>query len=222
MPATPFAIRELQRACNDCVGRYRLGQPHLPVDGVYGSSTDKLSKWLQWVIGIADAQIGKWPLDTVIVWLASPQKYYASHPGGLVRHRQRLKALRTPVVSGGLVVFDGAHVAAWIAPILTQARSHGWGGTIPDKTYGGFRSYGMQAELFREYNAGGGIAASPDLPSNHQGKTWPAGAVDCSDNDRLDTILGGMGSDLGRQGGAPSQDPVHFSSRRHYRDSGHY
>jgi len=101
--ATPHQIRELQRALQAFSDRYRLGQ-HVPVTSVYDAATDRQSKWAQWLLGFTQAQIGKWPLDTVTRWLSHPSLYYATHPGGLIRHRQRLAQVR----SGG----DAQHISA--------------------------------------------------------------------------------------------------------------
>lgn len=94
MAASPFQIRELQRALQAFSDRYRLGQK-IPVTSVYDATTDRQSKWQQWLLGFSDGQIGHWPLDTVIRWLNHPSLYYATHPGGLVRHRARLAQVRS-------------------------------------------------------------------------------------------------------------------------------
>lgn len=74
--------------------RYKLGQT-VRITAVYDPATDRQSKWQQWLLGFTQAQIGKWPLDTVTRWLSHPSLYFATHPGGLVRHRQRLAQVRS-------------------------------------------------------------------------------------------------------------------------------
>lgn len=102
--ATAFQVRELQRALQSFSDRYKLGQ-HIPVTSVYDGATDRQSKWMQWLLGFGQDQIGKWPLDQVISWLNHPSLYYAGHPGGYARHVARLKQVR----SGGS---NAQHISA--------------------------------------------------------------------------------------------------------------
>lgn len=94
MAATQDQIIALQRALQAFSARYKLGQ-HIPVTGKYDATTDRSSKWSQWLLGFGQDQIGHWPLEQVVSWLNHPSVYFASHPGGLVRHRQRLAQVRS-------------------------------------------------------------------------------------------------------------------------------
>lgn len=235
--ATNYEVREFQRSTNAWTSHHvkdLLGPVH--VDSVLGPSSIKVGLRAARYFGIGLPTVREWSKpghfnDQVVAeltdWFRSPSHFYSTHrfakaAGVLLIAQERAKRVVRP--KNGLLDFDGAHVAAWIHPILMEARKRGWQGTIPDKTYGGFRTYGQQNTLYQDYVNGGGIAASPSLPSNHQRKEWPGGAADCSDYDRLDRILRGMGngSDLGRQGSSPSDDPVHFSSATNFRNTGHY
>lgn len=102
----------------------------------------------------------------------------------------------------GLANFEGTKVAAWIKPYLVYARQHGWKGTVNS----GYRSY---AEQKRIYESGVRPAAVPGT-SNHEGTSFPRGAVDVSEAEQLSQILQKKpgGSALKWAG---SKDPVHFS-----------
>lgn len=102
----------------------------------------------------------------------------------------------------GLVNFGGKQVAAWIAPILSYARSQGWKGDVSS----GYRS---KAEQERIYNSGVRPAAVPGT-SNHEGQAFPRGAVDVTEAAQLSKILehSPYAKALVYAG---SKDPVHFS-----------
>lgn len=102
----------------------------------------------------------------------------------------------------GVGTFDGKPVAKWIIPILQYARAHGWTGSVTS----GYRSF---AEQQRIYNSGVRPAAVPGT-SNHEGSTFPAGAVDVSNASQLSSILRGSPYASLLQW-AGSKDPVHFS-----------
>ena len=103
---------------------------------------------------------------------------------------------------GGLSVFDGHQVARWIIPYLAYARQHGWKGHVES----GYRS---EAEQRRIYDSGVRPAAVPGT-SNHEGKSFPRGAVDVTEAAQLSEILKKMpGGSLLKW--AESADPVHFS-----------
>lgn len=123
---------------------------------------------------------------------------------------ERVKAAPLPKVSNpgqatrlrGVVNFEGAPVAAWIAPALAYARSHGWSGRVTE----GFRTERQQAGI---YNSGVRPAAKPGT-SNHEFDAFPGGAVDVSNAAQLASIL--RRSQWGRLlVWAGSKDPVHFS-----------
>ena len=103
---------------------------------------------------------------------------------------------------GGVTKFEGAPVAAWIAPILAYARQQGWRGQVTS----GFRSYADQKRI---YDSGVRPAAKPGT-SNHEGDVFPRGAVDVSDAQTLARIIA-RSPYRGRLVWAGSKDPVHFS-----------
>jgi hypothetical protein len=107
----------------------------------------------------------------------------------------------------GLVAFDNKPVASWIAPILDYARQHGWQGSLNE----GYRTDRQQAGI---YNSGVRPAAVPVSlgggGSNHEGKGWPAGAVDVSQAQQLSNILS-RSPYKGLLVWAGAKDPPHFS-----------
>lgn len=114
----------------------------------------------------------------------------------------------TPDTSAkGTTQWGGQTVAAWIAPILTYAKQHGWKGGVNS----GYRSYSEQAGLYAGLVAGTrqGPVAKPGT-SNHEGSQFPRGAVDVSDAAGLSKVLQGSkyANVLVWAGG---KDPVHFS-----------
>lgn len=88
----------------------------------------------------------------------------------------------------GVATFEGHTVAAWIAPILSQARKAGWKGTVNS----GLRSLAEQKVLYARYKAGGNIAAKPGQ-SNHEKTQYPGGAVDVTDPQQLNAVLKKLG-----------------------------
>lgn len=80
----------------------------------------------------------------------------------------------------GVVRFDGRPVAAWIAPILREARRDGVKFTLSS-------GYRTDAEQKRIYDSGVHPAAKPKAygggGSNHEGDAFPAGAVDLNSRD---------------------------------------
>lgn len=176
----------------------------MPVDSRYGPLTDRESKWMQWVIGIPDGQVGKWPLDTVIAWLASPQKYYATHAGGYARHVARLKALRTPKVRGTTVI-DGHPVAGWIAAIVLEARADGVRFAVTD----GIRT---MAEAWWLYTHPQGYPVAYPGRTHHIGQKHPDGAVDLAPGaGNFDAWLRSHPRQARGLEWAGGKDAVHFS-----------
>lgn len=111
-------------------------------------------------------------------------------------------------LSRGGVNFDGHVVAGWIAPILSWARAHGWGGSVTS----GYRSFSQQAALYARYRAGGNIAAVPG-ESNHEKLNYPGGAVDVSEPAQLNAVLRGYPRRPNLVWGGPViGDQVHFSA----------
>ena len=86
--------------------------------------------------------------------------------------------------------------------LLKYARQHGWKGQVNS----GYRSFADQTRI---YNSGVRPAAKPGT-SNHEGTTFPRGAVDVSDAPTLSRIL--QNSPYGKRlQWAGAKDPVHFS-----------
>jgi len=141
---------------------------------------------------------------------APAREDYTSAVSSLRRMAGGLKVVEPGAASGGsgarlprgVAKFEGAPVAAWIAPILQYARQRGWRGSINS----GFRSY---AEQKRIYDSGVRPAAVPGT-SNHEGDVFPRGAVDVSDAETLARILA-RSPYRRRLVWAGSKDPVHFS-----------
>jgi hypothetical protein len=102
----------------------------------------------------------------------------------------------------GVATFEGKKVAAWIAPILTYARQHGWQGTVNS----GYRSLADQTRI---YNSGVRPAARPGT-SNHEFTAFPGGAIDASDAQTLARILQ-RSPYANKLVWAGAKDPVHFS-----------
>lgn len=108
----------------------------------------------------------------------------------------------------GTTKFDGVPVAAWIAPILQQARDTGiWKGQLKS----GWRSYAEQSQLYNDFIHGlrSGPVAKPG-ESNHEGSEFPAGAADVSDPQGLNAALVHLGITNLQWAGA--KDPPHFSN----------
>lgn len=107
-----------------------------------------------------------------------------------------------PSSTKGTTMFEGTRVAAWIAPALRYARSHGWHGAVRS----GWRSFAEQKSI---YDSGVRPAAVPGT-SNHEGTDFPRGAVDVTDAAQLSQIL--LNSKYATQLiYAGAKDPVHFS-----------
>lgn len=217
--ATEYQIRELQRAINSFNDRYKLNQPHVPVDSVYGPLTARESTWTQKILGFRLDQIGKWPIDTVIKWLYHPSLYFATHPGGLLRHRSELAKLRAPHPQTGVVRFDGVPVAGWIADILIAARNAG----VNLRVSSGYRSYAEQQAIY-DREAGNGYPVAYPGTSHHQGINYPDGAVDVYvGQDELSTWLQNHSSVARGLTFAGAKDAVHFSvPGSHRSDEGSY
>jgi hypothetical protein len=90
--------------------------------------------------------------------------------------------------NAGTEVFETIRMASWIVPILKYARGKGWNGSISS----GFRTFAEQTVLYNRYKNSGFdkqyLAAEPGK-SNHEGSTWPRGAVDVDDHEILNRIL---------------------------------
>lgn len=104
----PWAVR-LEHAENSFDAKYGLGQGHVPVNGKLEPRDWALFHWFLWVLGPTDDQLsritnwghlGGWTFTQLVSWLEHPQGYYGGHPGGLVRHRQRLALLRQHATPG--------------------------------------------------------------------------------------------------------------------------
>jgi tape measure domain-containing protein len=93
-------------------------------------------------------------------------------------------------------------IARWIGPYLTYGASHGWGGTVTS-------GYRTKAEQTRIWNSGVRPAARPGT-SNHEGSTFPRGAVDVSNATQLASALAKKPAPRLLQY-AGAKDPVHFS-----------
>lgn len=134
--------------------------------------------------------------------LLSLAQSLAPQPGGTVTTTTASVPFVTPKTQSGVVDFEGKKVAAWIAPALQYARQHGWKGQVNS----GYRSFADQTRI---YNSGVRPAAKPGT-SNHEGTTFPRGAVDVSDAPTLSRIL--QNSPYGKRlQWAGAKDPVHFS-----------
>jgi hypothetical protein len=124
------------------------------------------------------------------------------------------RAARPTAPHPGLAHFDGKLVAGWIEPILQRARATGlWKGSVSS----GYRSDAEQTAI---YKSGVRPAALPRSMggggSNHEGATFPYGAVDVSDAAGLAAALRKLG--VTRLQYAGGKDPVHFS---HPHDGGY-
>lgn len=160
------------------------------------------------------------------------QQYLATRgqPGSVLSLAQGLGSLAAPVSAAagapsaapvsagtgaadtsakGTVLFGGKTVAAWIAPALQAARQNGWKGAVTS----GYRSFADQTRI---YNSGVRPAAKPGT-SNHEGTTFPRGAVDVTDPQGLSRAL--QNTPYARKlQWAGGKDPVHFS----HPENGHY
>ena len=112
--------------------------------------------------------------------------------------------------SGGTTVVDGKPVANWIATILMAARKAG----VAFGVSSGFRSFAEQSRLWDQLGHDTSIVARPGT-SNHEGATWPRGAVDISPGwNNLEAWLRShpqYGRSLHHYGNP--RDPYHFSAR---------
>jgi hypothetical protein len=107
-----------------------------------------------------------------------------------------------PTKVKGVASFEGRKVAAWIAPILSYARQHGWRGSINS----GYRSYQDQLRI---WNSGVRPAARPGT-SNHEMTAFPGGAIDVNGAEQLSSIIA-RSPYKGLLVWAGAKDPVHFS-----------
>ena len=112
--------------------------------------------------------------------------------------------------SGGTTVVDGKPVANWIATILMAARKAG----VAFGVSSGFRSFAEQSRLWDQLGHDTSVVARPGT-SNHEGATWPRGAVDISPGwNNLEAWLRShprYGRSLHHYGNP--RDPYHFSAR---------
>jgi hypothetical protein len=130
--------------------------------------------------------------------------------------RARRKSLRYRLkipAKSGTTYFAGFQVANWIAPILAAAKATGkWDGRLSS----GYRSYAKQYWIY--FIARIRPAAYPGT-SNHEGSTYPKGAIDTPSPYGLEAAL----RSIGRYGIGPgklygyndaigSNDPWHFSA----------
>lgn len=187
-----FAVRELQRGINHYHARYEwLQWPHVPVDGNYGPITDRMSRGAQQALGIAQEQIGHWPIQALIGgkvllngqlvdfkdgWLQDPELYWERHPGGVTRHNNfkhrylaNIAAREHAIKTGahGLKVFDGFLTAPRVADHLQWFRDHGWQGQIVEQL-GACRSAADQIMLRETNNLGQGGIVAPAGTSEHE------------------------------------------------------
>lgn len=107
--------------------------------------------------------------------------------------------------SGGVVMFEGKPVAAWMVPALKYARRHGWKGSITS----GVRTRAEQQQLWDNRASNPNPVARPGT-SNHEIDSGGGGAIDASDPNGLERALAGY------NGVKPVRDPsindpVHFS-----------
>ncbi len=102
----------------------------------------------------------------------------------------------------GLAVWEHERIARWIIPYLIYARAHGWHGEVRQ----GYRTYAEEVRIARENKV---IHAAPGH-SNHGKTSFPGGAVDVTESERLSAILRSIpGGSLLKWAG--SIDVPHFS-----------
>lgn len=106
----------------------------------------------------------------------------------------------------GLTTFDGKPCAKWVAAELTWARKHGWTGSMSS----GYRSFADQKRVCAEVPAGTPCAKPGE--SNHQGKIFPKGAADCTQEAQLDQVLSKKPGRRLHWTGKSIGDNPHFSS----------
>ena len=104
----------------------------------------------------------------------------------------------------GVTTFDGKPCAKWVAAELTWARNHGWTGSLSS----GYRS---KADQERVCATGVKPCATPGT-SNHEGKVYPKGAADVTQEAQLDQVLSKKPGRRLKWTGKSIGDNVHFSS----------
>jgi hypothetical protein len=131
--------------------------------------------------------------------LAAAQAQQAPQP----QARSAPQSASQPSYGGGVTHFDGKPVAAWIAPILKQARATGlWKGNVTS----GVRSKSEQLAAAKRFGLSHYGPGGP-LASNHV--AGHGGAVDVSDPQGLKRALAALHSS--RLKSSMPDDPVHFS-----------
>lgn len=104
----------------------------------------------------------------------------------------------------GITTFDGKPCAKWVAAELRWARRHGWTGTLSS----GYRS---KQDQERVCATGVKPCATPGT-SNHEGKRYPKGAADVTEEAQLDQVLSRKRGRKLKWTGPSVNDNVHFSS----------
>jgi hypothetical protein len=155
----------------------------------------------------------------------TPQEITRSESAEATRYRAELRkqfaapaAPAAPVGSaGGVVMFDGVSVAAWIVPSLKWARAHGWTGHVVS----GFRNCEHQKQAAAKFAAEQGKSVAQIYPngpcaSNHVGVAHPRGAVDVTNPQQLNQVLRNNPNHPKLVWGGPViGDTVHFSATGH-------
>lgn len=155
------------------------------------------SSILEVLQGIAKPKSGPGEAGFVALLLSGSKSAVTPESGGEGMHT----AHGTPK---GLTTFDGKPVCKWIAVELQWAREHGWTGSLNS----GYRSAADQARVCAETSN----PCAPPGTSNHQGKKYPKGAADVTNEAELNKVLAKKpGRKLYWTGKAIGDNP-HFSS----------
>ena len=148
------------------------------------------------------------PADMLPGWLVGTGKYVIDKVGDWIKDKiTGLLGSSDGAGSNapGLGTFDGLQVAKWIIPELQAARARGWSGSITS----GYRSHAYNVAQGRNYY------------SNHEGTSYPGGAVDVggwgakAEGANLAAHLLGLGRGRLKWGGPVIGDWGHFSATGH-------
>lgn len=110
----------------------------------------------------------------------------------------------------GTVNIGGVQVAAWIAPVVSYAHSHGWRGNV----LSGYRSDTAQRaaciHVCGNPNGCPNRCAKPGT-SNHRETKYPGGAIDVSDPAGFQRAIASYPGGAPLRNGLPGTDPGHMS-----------
>lgn len=206
--------KKRQNELNHWTDKYLAGITHLRVDGEPGHHTSSRIMAVKFYLGYGSKRDADWT-EEFVRRLRHPRNpdYFPEgmEQVGIDRRKdQKRKHRRNQAISyiaPGVTRFDGVPVAAWMVPILQEARRRGWKGRLVS----GWRSPSYSTHLcYVMCGAPWCSGRCAGASSNHSGSSRPRGAVDVTYYVDFGRIMREMGNPLHNSLG--SRDPVHFSA----------